>query len=126
MTIKRRDLLVVWRRPGFGRGDRGLVPLGSASAHEYEIGKLVVEHPLGARAADGDNKAYLYGFIHNRRRRAGDRLIGVKAEKFGKVEFHADARSDGQSTGHRDHAQADHHPRAGRRLCVAARHQETS
>ena len=30
---------------------------------------------------------------------AGDRLIGVKAEKFGKVEFHADAREEGPSQG---------------------------
>ncbi len=96
--IKRRDLLLSGGALLCGAAAGGLIPFSSAGAHEYEIGKLIVEHPWVRAPADGDNKAYLYAFIHNQGETA-DKLIGVKAEKFGAVEFHADARDDGQSTG---------------------------
>lgn len=96
--MKRRELLRSAGAILIGAITDGLFAFGAAEAHEYEIGKLVVEHPWVRAPADGDNKAYLYGFIHNLGDGA-DRLIGVKAEKFGKIEFHADARSDEKSTG---------------------------
>ena len=98
MTIKRRDLLLSGGALLCGAAAGGLLPSGAASAHEYELGKLIVEHPWVRAPLDGDNKAYFYAFIHNVGE-AGDRLIGVKAEKFGKVEFHADAREEAASKG---------------------------
>jgi hypothetical protein len=98
MTIKWRDLLLSGGALLCGAAAGGLLPSGSARAHEYEIGKLIVEHPWVRAPLDGDNKAYFYAFIHNSGE-AGDGLIGVKAEKFGKVEFHADAREEGPSKG---------------------------
>lgn len=93
MSITRRDLLVMG---GAAAGATLLfVPAG---AHEYEIGKLVVEHPWLRAPADGETKAYFYGFIHNLGA-AGDRLIGAKSEKFGAFEIHADARGDEKTTG---------------------------
>jgi hypothetical protein len=97
MTIKRRDLLLSGGALLCGAAG-GLLPSGPASAHEYELGKLIVEHPWVRAPLDGDNKAYFYAFIHNGGE-AGDRLIGVKAEKFGKVEFHADVREEAPSKG---------------------------
>jgi periplasmic copper chaperone A len=96
--IKRRDLLLSGGALPCSAATGGLFRSVSAEAHEYEIGKLVVEHPWLRAPADGDNKAYLYGFIHNLGAGA-DRLIGVKAAKFGAVEFHADARGGEKSTG---------------------------
>lgn len=93
MPITRRDLLVVG-----GAAAGATLLFGSADAHEYEIGKLVVEHPWLRAPADGETKAYFYGFIHNVGA-VGDRLVGVKSEKFGAVEFHADARGDAKTSG---------------------------
>jgi len=93
MTITRRDLLVL------GGAAAGMALLNaSADAHEYEIGKLVVEHPWVRAPADGESKAYLYGFFHNLGA-TGDRLVAVKAEKFGKVELHPDSRGDKPAPG---------------------------
>jgi len=64
MTIKWRDLLCL-AAPAVRRGGRRTFTLGSARAHEYEIGKLIVEHPWVRAPLDGDNKAYFYAFIHN-------------------------------------------------------------
>ena len=95
--IKRRDLLL-WSGATFcGAATAGLLRSGSAKAHEYELGKLTVEHPWLRAPADGDNKAYFYGFFHNSG--TADRLIAVKGEKFGRIEFHADAKEDEKSTG---------------------------
>lgn len=96
--IKRRDLLLSGGALLCGAATGGFVGSGPANAHEYEIGKLVVEHPWVRAPADGDTKAYFYAFIHNNGDTA-DRLVGIKAEKFGKVEFHSDARQEDKSTG---------------------------
>ena len=96
--IKRRDLLLSGGALLCGATTGGLIPFVTAKAHEYEIGKLVVEHPWVRAPADGENKAYFYAFIHNLGQNS-DRLIGVKAEKFGAIEFHADARRGDKSTG---------------------------
>jgi copper(I)-binding protein len=93
MTVTRRDLLVM----GGLAASAGLL-IGRADAHEYEIGKLVVEHPWLRSPKEGETKAYLYAFIHNLGP-TGDRLIGAKSEKFGKVEFHPDARGDQAASG---------------------------
>ncbi|QGM45333.1 copper chaperone PCu(A)C [Methylocystis heyeri] len=98
MMIKRRDLLLSGCALLGGAAAASLVGPSPASAHEYEIGKLIVEHPWVRAPADGDNKAYFYAFIHNNGD-APDRLIGIKAEKFGKIEFQPDARQDGAATG---------------------------
>lgn len=98
MMIKRRDLLRPVGAVLIAAAAGEIFSFETADAHEYEIGKLVVEHPWVRAPADGDNKAYLYAFIHNLGAGA-DRLVGVKAEKFGKVEFHANARSDDKSAG---------------------------
>ncbi len=98
MMIKRRDLLLSGGAMLCGAAATSLMGSSSADAHEYELGKLVVEHPWVRAPADGDNKAYFYAFIHNNGD-APDRLIGVKAEKFGQAEFHADARLDEKSNG---------------------------
>ncbi len=93
MSITRRDLLAMG-----GAAAGSLWLFGSAEAHEYEIAKLVVEHPWIRAPKDGETTAYLYGFFHNTGATA-DRLIGVKSEKFGKVEFHPDARDDKPTNG---------------------------
>ena len=96
--IKRRDLLLSGGALLCGAAAGGLFGTRQAKAHEYEIGKLIVEHPWVRAPADGDSKAYFYAFIHNNGD-APDRLVGIKAEKFGKIEFHADARDDAKSGG---------------------------
>ncbi len=98
MTIKRRDLLLSGGALLCEVTLGGLFGSGAADAHEYEIGKLIVEHPWVRAPADGDAKSYFYAFIHNNGD-AADRLVGVKAEKFGRVEFYADARLEQKSTG---------------------------
>jgi periplasmic copper chaperone A len=95
--IKRRDLLLCGGATLYGAVTAGLLCWGSAKAHEYEIGKLIVEHPWLRAPTDGDNKAYFYGFFHNQGN--ADRLIAVKGEKFGRIEFHANAKENDKSTG---------------------------
>lgn len=63
---------------------------GSAQAHEYDLGKLKIEHPWLRAPKDGETTAYFYAFIHNSG--DADKLIAVKSAKVGKVEFHADAK----------------------------------
>ena len=96
--MKRRDLLQSAGAVLAGLVTGKLFSIGAASAHEYELGKLVVEHPWIRAPKEGENKAYLYSFIHNLGD-APDKLIGVKAEKFGKVEFYPDARGGKPANG---------------------------
>jgi len=93
MEITRRDLLTL------GGAAVGAAILGAgATAHEYEVGKLVIEHPWLRAPVEGETKAYLYGFFHNLGD-TDDRLIGAKSEKFGRIELHPDARGDKPTTG---------------------------
>ena len=91
MSIKRRDVLFSCALLIAG----GLVGLKlaftPAIAHEYEIGKLKVEHPWLRYPKDGETTAPLYMFIHNNGD-TPDKLIGVKSEKVGKVVIHADPK----------------------------------
>ncbi|MBI1867137.1 MAG: copper chaperone PCu(A)C [Methylocystis sp.] len=68
-----------------------LSSLKLAFAHEYEIGKLKVEHPWLRYPKEGETTAPLYMLIHNNGDTA-DKLIGVKSEKVGKIVLHADPR----------------------------------
>ena len=85
--IRRRDFLLA------GGSLAGFVALGGAArAHEYDVGKLKVEHPWLRAPADGENKGQFYAFIHNSGD-APDKLIAVKCEKVGKTEIHGDAKN---------------------------------
>jgi len=90
MTIKRRDLLTASGALALGAA-LGLLP-GGAAAHEYEVGKLVVEHPWLRAPKDGEKNAQFFTFIHNHGDTA-DRLIAVKCEKFGATEIHGDPKN---------------------------------
>jgi copper(I)-binding protein len=92
MTIKRRDLL---KGGGALAAGAALGVVGftkSAGAHEYEVGKLVVEHPWLRAPADGQTNASFYAFLHNHGD-TPDKLIAVKVEKFGKAVIHGDAKN---------------------------------
>lgn len=66
--------------------------VGVGVAHEYEVGKLKVEHPWLRAPQDGDNKAQFYAVIENNGD-APDRLISVKSEKFGKAAIYGDSKN---------------------------------
>jgi len=66
--------------------------LAPTFAHEYEIGKLKVEHPWLRAPKDGEANAPLFMFIHNNGD-TPDKLIGVKSDKVGKVVIHADPKN---------------------------------
>ena len=83
--IKRRDFLMAG-----GAFVAGATLAGAADAHEYDVGKLKVEHPWLRAPADGDNKGQFYAFLHNNGD-APDKLIAVRCEKVGKTAIHGDA-----------------------------------
>lgn len=90
--VKRRDLLASGGVALAGAALGVFVPRGSAQAHEYEVGKLKVEHPWLRAPADGEKNASFYAFLHN----SGDtpdKLVAVKVEKFGKAVIHGDAKN---------------------------------
>jgi periplasmic copper chaperone A len=89
MTIKRRDLLL---SGGAFVGGALIGVAAPANAHEYELGKLTIEHPWVRAPKDGETTAYFYAFIHNKG--DGDRLIAVKSPNVGSIEFHASAGHD--------------------------------
>lgn len=91
MMVKRRDLLLSGGSVLAGAALGLFAPRGPAQAHEYELGKLKVEHPWLRAPADGDNKAQFYAFLHNNGD-APDKLVAVKSEKFGNAEIHGDAK----------------------------------
>jgi copper(I)-binding protein len=93
MSITRRDFIVA----GGALAGAALFS-AKADAHEYEIGKLIVEHPWIRAPKDGETTAYLYAFIHNEGAEP-DRLISATGEKFGKFEIYPDARSNAKGTG---------------------------
>jgi hypothetical protein len=62
------------------------VARGAAAAHEYEVGKLKIEHPWLRAPKDGETHAHLFMLIHNSGE--DDRLVGVKSANIGGAEFH--------------------------------------
>lgn len=90
MIIRRRDLLKAGGSILGGAAFGLLLPKNSTQAHEYDVGKLKIEHPWIRAPKDGETTAYFYGFFHNNGD-TPDKLIGVKSPNVGKVEFHADA-----------------------------------
>jgi hypothetical protein len=89
MIIKRRDLLAAGALLG-GAALLAAIPASTTRAHEYELGKLVVEHPWVRAPKDGETTAYFYAFVHNKG--GADKLIAVKSPNIGKTAFHADAK----------------------------------
>lgn len=71
--------------------------VGVGVAHEYEVGKMKVEHPWLRAPQDGDNKAQFYMLIENNGD-APDRLIAVKSEKFGKAAIYGDSKNTALET----------------------------
>lgn len=58
-----------------------------ASAHEYKLGKLEIEHPWLRAPRDGEKSARLFMVISNKSDQP-DRLIGVRSAGVGSVEAH--------------------------------------
>lgn len=92
MTLKRRDFLASGGSLLAGAAFGVLVPAGVARAHEYDVGKLTVEHPWLRAPGDGEKNATFYAFLHNKGDTA-DKLIAVKVEKFEKAVIHGDAKN---------------------------------
>jgi copper(I)-binding protein len=92
MMIKRRDLLAAGGSLLAGATFGVFVPRGTAQAHEYDVGKLKIEHPWLRAPADGQTNATFYAFLHNNGDTA-DKLVSVKVEKFGKAVIHGDAKN---------------------------------
>ncbi len=88
--IKRRDLLT--RRILLATAAAITMLAGVGVAHEYEVGKLKVEHPWLRAPQDGDNKAQFFATIENNGD-APDKLIAVKSEKFGKAAIFGDGKN---------------------------------
>ena len=88
MTVKRRDLISAGAVLAAGAA---LGLFGAALAHEYEVGKLKVEHPWLRAPLEGQTKAPFYVMLENNGD-APDKLIAVKSEKFGKAVVHGDAK----------------------------------
>lgn len=88
--IKRRDLLT--RRILLATAAAMTLLAGVGVAHEYEVGKLKVEHPWLRAPQDGDNKAQFFATIENNGD-APDKLIAVKSEKFGKAAIFGDGKN---------------------------------
>lgn len=90
MIIRRRDLLAASVLAG-GAALCALIPATATRAHEYDLGKLTIEHPWVRAPKDGEKTAHFYAFIHNKGNSA-DKLIAVKSPNVGKVTLHADAK----------------------------------
>jgi len=89
--LKRRDFLLTGGTLLTGTALGLFASRRPASAHEYDVGQLKVEHPWLRAPVDGDNKAQFYAMLHNNGA-TPDKLIAVKSEKFGKAEIHGDAK----------------------------------
>lgn len=89
MKLTRRDLFAGGLALAAGGA---LCFAGAALAHEYELGKLKVEHPWLRAPLEGQKKAQFYAFLYNNGA-TEDKLIAVKSEKFAKAEIHGDAKN---------------------------------
>jgi copper(I)-binding protein len=91
MSVERRKVLLTSAVLLMGCAIGLMAPLQAASAHEYEVGKLKIEHPWLRTPKEGEANAPLFMHIENKGD-APDKLIGVKSEKIGKVVLHADPK----------------------------------
>jgi copper(I)-binding protein len=62
-------------------------------AHEYEVGKIKIEHPWLRAPKDGDNTAQFFAVLENKGD-TPDKLIAIKSEKFGKAVIIADGKNE--------------------------------
>lgn len=65
-----------------------------ASAHDYKIGELQIEHPWSRAMPPVAPAAAAYFVVHNRGAEA-DRLLGVRTPVAGKAELHEHVHADG-------------------------------
>ncbi len=92
MVIRRRDLLATGGSFVAGAALGVILPATSAQAHEYDVGKLKVEHPWLRSPADGEKNGSFYAFLYNNGD-TPDKLVAVKVEKFGKAVIHGDPKN---------------------------------
>jgi copper(I)-binding protein len=62
-------------------------PVSGASAHEYGVGKIKIEHPWLRAPRDGETSAQLFMLVANAADWP-DRLIAVKSANVGSADFH--------------------------------------
>ena len=62
-------------------------------AHEYEVGKLKIEHPWLRAPKDGDKTAQFFAILENNGD-TPDKLVAIKSEKFGKAIIIADGKNE--------------------------------
>ena len=92
--IKRRALLKTICVLVAGASAALLAMNAASFAHEYEVGKIKVQHPWLRAPKDGENNAQFYAVIENNGN-APDKLISVKSEKFGRANLFGDAKTEG-------------------------------
>lgn len=84
MTIDRRRILrTVAALSACALGLQAL----AAAAHEYEVGKLKIEHPWLRAPLDGETNAQLFMVVYNNGDQP-DRLIAVKSSALGSAVMH--------------------------------------
>ncbi|MBI3275956.1 MAG: copper chaperone PCu(A)C, partial [Methylocystis sp.] len=93
MTIRRRDLLVGGGSVLGGAAFALLAPQWPASAHEYTVGEVKVEHPWLRAPKEGETTAYLFALISNKGA-TPDKLVGVKAAAVGRTAIYVGAHED--------------------------------
>ena len=71
-----------------------LSPSLFASAHDYQVGELQIEHPWSRAMPPVAPAAAAYFVVHNRGGEA-DRLLGVQTPVAGKAELHEHVHADG-------------------------------
>jgi hypothetical protein len=71
-----------------------LTPSLFASAHDYQVGELQIEHPWSRAMPPVAPTAAAYFVVHNKGSEA-DRLLGVQTPVAGKAELHEHVHADG-------------------------------
>ena len=89
MSMDRRELLQSCLRSAAGGVILAIAICGPIAAHEYEVGKITVEHPWLRAPNDGETSAPLFMIIENKGD-APEKLVGAKSDKIGNVVLHAD------------------------------------
>jgi hypothetical protein len=89
MSKHRRELMRSCLRAATGGALLAAAICGPSAAHEYEVGKIKVEHPWLRSPSEGGTSAPLFMIIENDGD-TPDKLVGVKADTVGKVVVHAD------------------------------------